>query len=101
MANTAAVQLPPQALEAEMAVLGSMLIERDAVEKAVDALEEKDFYQEPHRRVFRALRDLYNRGDAVDLVTAGEELRKQKTLEEIGGMAFLTELVHKVATAAH
>lgn len=95
------VELPPQALEAEMAVLGSMLIERDAVEKAVDALVEKDFYQDSHRRIFRALLDLYHRGAGVDLVTAGEELRKRKQLDEVGGMAYLSELVHRVATAAH
>lgn len=84
-----------------MAVLGSMLIERDAVEKAVDALDERDFYQDSHRKIFRALRDLYERGGGVDLVTAGEELRRMKALDDVGGMNALTELVHKVATAAH
>lgn len=95
------VHLPPQSLEAEMAVLGSMLIERDAVEKAVDALDEKDFYQDAHRKIYRVLRDLSLRGDGVDLVVAGEELRRRKLLDDIGGMAYLTELIHKVATAAH
>ena len=95
------VHLPPQSLEAEMAVLGSMMIERDAVEKAVDALEEKDFYQDAHRKIFRALCGLYSHGDAVDLVTTGEELRRQKLLDDVGGTAYLTELIHKVATAAH
>ena len=95
------VHLPPQSLEAEMAVLGSMMIERDAVEKAVDALDERDFYQDAHRKIYRALRDLYMKGDGVDLVTAGEELRRQKQLEEIGGMPYLSDLIHKVATAAH
>lgn len=94
-------QLPPQALEAEMAVLGSMLVERDAVEKVLDVLDEKDFYVETHRTVFRAIRELYNRGDAVDVVTVGEELRRAKLLDSVGGMAGLTELMHKVATAAH
>ena len=84
-----------------MAVLGSMMIERDAVEKAVDALDERDFYQDAHRKIYRALRDLYMKGDGVDLVTAGEELRRQKQLEEIGGMPYLSDLIHKVATAAH
>ncbi len=95
------VQLPPQAIEAEMAVLGSMMIERDAVEKAVDALNDRDFYQESHRKIFAALRDLYLRGDGVDLVTAGEELRKSKQLDAVGGMQYLTDVIHKVATAAH
>ena len=95
------VQLPPQALDAEMAVLGSMLIERDAVEKALDALDERDFYQESHRKIFRTLRELFDRNEGVDLVTAGESLRRQKALDDVGGMAGLTELIHKVATAAH
>ncbi|MDD5656003.1 MAG: replicative DNA helicase [Elusimicrobia bacterium] len=95
------LQLPPQALEAEMAVLGSMLIERDAVERALDVLGEKDFYSEAHRRVFAVMSELSGRSAAVDYVTVGEELRKLKKLDELGGMNFLAELMHKVATAAH
>ena len=95
------LQLPPQALEAEMAVLGSMLIEPDAVERALDILSDKDFYHESHRAVFRVMGDLSSRSGAVDLVTVSEELRKLKSLDAVGGMAFLSDLVHKVATAAH
>ncbi len=93
--------IPPQALEAEMAVLGSMLIERDAVERAMDILAENDFYSDAHRSVFNAMAALCGRSAAVDCVTVAEELRKLKRLDEIGGMAFLSELMHKVATAAH
>src|SRR5687767_15086306 len=99
--SNAPAHLPPQSIEAEMAVLGSMLIERDAVEKAVDALDERDFYQDAHRKIFRAARDLFMRGDGIDLVTVGEELKRQKLLEDVGGTAYLAELIHKVATAAH
>jgi replicative DNA helicase len=95
------LQLPPQALEAEMAVLGSMLIERDAVEQALDVLTDKDFYHDAHRTVFRVMGELANRSAAVDMVTVSEELRKLKKLDDIGGMSFLSELMHKVATAAH
>ena len=95
------VQLPPQALEAEMALLGSMLIERDAVEKAVDVLIDKDFYQDSHRKIFAACSELYRKGSAVDLITVSEELTKSKLLSDIGGAQYLTELMHKVATAAH
>ena len=72
------LQLPPQALEAESAVLGAMLIEPDAVERAMDILGEKDFYQDSHRVVFRVMGELANRSAAVDLVTVSEELRKLK-----------------------
>ncbi len=92
---------PPQALEAEMAVLGSMLIEREAAEKALDALHETDFYLDQHKRVFRALHALFTAGQAIDVVTVSEELRRKSELDGIGGGAFLAELIHKVTTAAH
>ncbi len=92
---------PPQALEAEMAVLGSMLIEREAAEKALDALHESDFYLDPHKRVFRAISGLLTAGQAVDVVTVSEELRKKNELEQVGGGPFLAELINKVTTAAH
>ncbi|OGS01092.1 MAG: replicative DNA helicase [Elusimicrobia bacterium RBG_16_66_12] len=92
---------PPQALEAEMAVLGSMLIEREAAEKALDALHESDFYLDAHKRVFRAVFQLFGAGQAVDVVTVSEELRKKSELDAVGGGAFLAELINKVTTAAH
>jgi replicative DNA helicase len=92
---------PPQALEAEMAVLGSMLIEREAAEKALDALHENDFYVDAHKRVFRSVFALFNAGQAVDVVTVSEELRRKGDLDAVGGGAFLAELINKVTTAAH
>jgi replicative DNA helicase len=92
---------PPQALEAEMAVLGSMLIEREACDKALDSLHESDFYQESHRRIFRAIHVLFNAAQAVDLITVSEELRKKSELDAVGGGAFLGDLINKVTTAAH
>jgi replicative DNA helicase len=92
---------PPQALEAEMAVLGSMLIEREAAEKALDALHETDLYVDAHKRVFRAVFALFNAGQAVDVVTVSEELRRKGDLDAVGGGAFLAELINKVTTAAH
>lgn len=92
---------PPQALEAEMAVLGSMLIEREAAEKALDALHETDFYLDAHRRIFRAVGLLFSAGQAVDIVTVSEELRKKSELDAVGAGAYLAELINKVTTAAH
>ncbi|MEK7383274.1 MAG: replicative DNA helicase, partial [Elusimicrobiota bacterium] len=92
---------PPQALEAEMAVLGSMLIEREAAEKALDALHESDFHLNAHQRVFRAVFQLFGAGQAVDIVTVSEELRKKSELDAVGGGAYLAELIGKVTTAAH
>ena len=83
-------KVPPQALEAEQAVLGSMLIERQAIEKAFEWVEEKHFYLDAHRKVFRAVANLFNQSHAVDVVTVGEELRRLKSMEAIGGAAGLT-----------
>ncbi len=92
---------PPQALEAEMAVLGSMLIEREASERALDLLHETDFYLDGHRRIFRAVHSLFGAGQAVDVVTVSEELRKKSELDGVGGGGYLAELINKVTTAAH
>lgn len=95
------VDLPPQAPEAEMAVLGSMLIEKDAVERALDILEEHDFYVEAHRRIFSAIKGLFEKGAAIDLMSFGEEIRRLRWLDDVGGMEYLRDIVHKVETAAH
>ncbi|MBI4060871.1 MAG: replicative DNA helicase [Elusimicrobia bacterium] len=92
---------PPQAGEAEMAVLGSMLIEREAAEKALDLLHETDFHIDAHKRVFRSIHALFAAGQAIDAVTVSEELRKKSDLDGIGGGAYLAELINKVTTAAH
>lgn len=84
-----------------MAVLGSMLIDKDAVETALELLQEEHFYKDAHRRVFRAATNLYAAGQAVDSVTVAEELRRLQMLEAIGGPQFLSDLVHTVSTAAH
>jgi len=92
---------PPQALEAEMAVLGSMLIEREATERALDLLHETDFYLDAHKRVFRSIALIFAAGQAIDVVTVSEELRKKSELDGIGGGAYLAEMINKVTTAAH
>ena len=84
-----------------MAVLGSMLIEREATERALDLLHESDFYLDPHKRIFRSIAMLFAAGQAIDVVTVSEELRKKSELDGIGGGAFLAELINKVTTAAH
>ncbi len=84
-----------------MAVLGSMLIEREAAEKALDLIHETDFYLDAHKRIFRAICILFGAGQAIDVVTVSEELRKNFNLDGIGGGAFLAELIDKVTTAAH
>jgi len=84
-----------------MAVLGSMLIEREASEKALDLLHETDFYLDAHKRIFRSIYALFGAGQAIDGVTVSEELRKKSELDGVGGGAYLAELINKVTTAAH
>ena len=84
-----------------MAVLGSMLVEREAAEKALDLLHETDFYLDAHRRIFRSIHALFSAGQAIDVVTVCEELRKKSELDGVGGGSFLAELINKVTTAAH
>ncbi|MDD6173782.1 MAG: replicative DNA helicase [Elusimicrobiaceae bacterium] len=94
-------KLPPQALDAEMAVLGSMMIEAEALERAFDILKPEHFYKNAHRKIFNAMASLMDRNQAVDLITLTEELKKQGFLAEIGGERYLSELMGKVSTAAH
>lgn len=94
-------RLPPQSLEAEQSVLGSMLIEKDAILRATDILEPADFYRDAHRKVFEAIVRLADRGEAVDIITVTEELRRRGELEDIGGIGYISSLANMVPTAAN
>lgn len=95
------VRIPPQNLEAETSVLGSILIDKDAIVVVAEFLRPEHFYQEAHQSVYRALLDLYEERKPIDIVTLKEKLKEQKSLKKIGGSAYLTELVNAVPTAAH
>ncbi len=92
---------PPYSAEAEISVLGGMLIDPDAVAKVVELVDDSMFYREGHRRLFRAMARLFERGDVVDVVTVSEELKKTGELEETGGHGYLAELLDAVPTAAN
>ena len=96
-------RVPPNNTEAELAVLGAMLINREAVTQAVEMLRPEDFYREAHRLVFEAMVNLFHsdRGDAIDLITVTEKLKKDDLLEKVGGIAFVTSLANTVPTAAN
>ncbi|MBI4052097.1 MAG: replicative DNA helicase [Elusimicrobia bacterium] len=101
MSPALADRVPPHSLEAEMAVLGSMLIEREAIDRALEILDSKHFYHDAHRKIFEAMLHLYQQNRAVDVVTLTEELKTSKLLGEVGGPTYLTDLIHQVSTAAH
>ena len=94
-------KLPPQNLEAEMAVLGSMLLDEEAVSVSAERLDAGCFYKDTHRKIFQAIIDLYNANKAVDLITLTDALRKDGSLDEIGGASYLASLANAVPTAAN
>ena len=101
MATPLDTRIPPQALDAEMAVLGSMLLDKDALEDALEILKPEHFYKEAHQVICAAIKDLTERNQAVDIVTLTEELKRQKMLSKVGGEVYLAQLESKVSTAAH
>lgn len=94
-------RVPPQNIEAEQAVLGAMLIDKEAIAKASEILTSTDFYREAHRVIFNAMLELYNKNEAVDMVTVTEILKRDNKLEDIGGLAYITSLANVVLTAAN
>lgn len=94
-------RVPPQNIEAEMSTLGSMMIDRTALEKGLEILRLEDFYRPTHQDVFDALGSLSEQDEPVDLITLQEELRKRGKLEDCGGTEYLMALVDSVPTAAN
>lgn len=94
-------RVPPQAVEVEQSVLGAMLIEREAIPRAIELLPADAFYSGQHRKIYGAILSLFERGNPVDLITVSEELRRRDELEGVGGTYYLTELTAQVASAAN
>jgi replicative DNA helicase len=92
---------PPFSLEAEVSVLGGMLIDRDAVARSVEIVRDSMFYREAHRRLYRAMVRLFERGDVIDVITLSEDLKKTGELDAAGGLPYLAELLDAVPTAAN
>ncbi len=94
-------RLPPQNLEGEMSVLGGVLLENEALNKALEILRPEDFYRESHRKIFNALLELSDKGEPADLVTLTAVLKENGELDAVGGSAYLSTLVDYVPTAAN
>ncbi len=94
-------RVPPQATDVEKAVLGAMLIEREAIPQAVEVLPPEAFYTAKHEKIYSAILSLFERGNPVDLVTLTEELKRRDQLDDVGGPYYLTELTTEVASAAN
>lgn len=94
-------RVPPQNVEAEAAVLGAILLDRDALVKAFEVLRPEHFYREAHQRIFAACQELFERNEPVDLITLANELTRRQALEPMGGSQYLASLAEAVPTAAN
>ncbi|HZL76360.1 MAG TPA: replicative DNA helicase, partial [Bacteroidales bacterium] len=94
-------KVPPQAIDMEEAVLGAIMLEKEAVITVLDILKPESFYKDAHRKIFKAILDLNLREYPVDLYTVTEELRAHQELDSVGGPVYLTQLTSKVVSAAN
>jgi replicative DNA helicase len=100
-AQNQAGRIPPQNTDAEASLLGSILIDPNAITEIADSLKAEDFYDERHNIIYAHMRKLYDSRRPIDLLTLSEELRKSEILERVGGSSYLTDLTNMVPTAAH
>ena len=94
-------KVPPQNVDAEMSLIGAILIDEEILADVTEHVKPKDFYDKRHAMIFDAILRLYEKNKPVDLLTLTDELKRKKELDEIGGSAYLTELTNYVPTAAH
>jgi len=94
-------KVPPHDLEAEQAIIGSMLTDKDAVISAIEVLKEEDFYREDNKVIYSAILNLYNRAEPIDIITVKAELESMGKFEKVGGLEYLAELPEKVPTTAN
>ena len=101
MVQFAGDKLPPQSIEAEMAVLGAALLDNNAYSIATESITAEAFYKKAHADIFAAMTSLAQRGEAIDMITLTEELKKLGTFQSIGGAAYLTNIMDTISTAAN
>ena len=94
-------KLPPQALDLEEAVLGAMMLEKDAVNDVIDILGSESFYKETHQMIFSTIQDLFHDSQPIDILTVTEHLKKKGQLEIVGGPYYISQLTNKIASSAN
>ncbi len=99
--TTKQLQQPPQNLDAEASLLGSVLIDTDAIVKIADSIRPGDFFDKRHELIYQAMLNLYEQHEAIDVLTLANRLKSKGELDSVGGAAYLTELTNFVPTAAH
>ena len=94
-------KIPPQAVDIEEAVLGALMLEKDALTAVIDILKPESFYKDAHQRIYKAIITLFGRSEPVDLLTVTNELRSTGELETVGGAYYVTQLTNRVNSAAN
>ena len=94
-------RIPPHDIEAEQAIIGSMLTDKDAVIAAIEILREQDFYREDNRIIYSAILNLYNRSEPIDIITLKAELKSMGKLEAVGGLEYIVQLPDRVPTTSN
>lgn len=94
-------KVPPQSLEAEQSVLGALMLDPEVGSSVFEVLQPEDFYRDNHRLIFVAIRDLFERGDPIDLVSVAESLRQSGRLEQVGGIATISQMARSVPSAVN
>ncbi len=94
-------KVPPQAIELEEAVLGAMMLEKDAVSEVIDILKPDVFYKDAHKKIFSAILRLFDKGEQVDILTVTNELKNAGDLEVVGGPYYITMLTSRISSTAH
>jgi replicative DNA helicase len=101
LSNLGMGKLPPQAIDLEEAVLGALMLEKDALTAVVDILKPESFYKDNHKVIYQAILDLFSESQPIDMLTVTNQLRKNGSLEIAGGAFFITELTSRVSSAAN
>lgn len=94
-------KIPPHNLEAEQSVLGSLLIDREAIYKVLDILSPDDFYREAHKIIYETMRELTGKHEPIDIIAVANKLKEKKVLEDVGGQSYLSSLSNVVPTSSH
>lgn len=101
MSDFSAGKLPPQAVDVEEAVLGALMLDKDALSSVIDSLKVETFYKDEHQRIFEVILNLFNNSKPVDILSVVQELRRRGELDLAGGASYITSLTNRVASTAH
>lgn len=101
MLKTKGLRMPPQDLEVEKSVLGSLMLDQNAIHVVVDIIKPEDFYHQKHQIIYQAMLDLYEKKEPIDVLSIASRLKEKKLLDEIGRNSYLAELVNCVPTASN